>query len=405
MHRSARTLLTVCVVLLLVIGVSMLYSTSYTAWGESLLKRQLLWIGAGAVGALVIAWRLDYRVLGKYSWWLLGMFALLLGYLALANILYRLSFVPKSITDHMPFIAGLTKGSSRWLRIWKFSLQPSEFAKLAIVLLLANYLPRHARHTREFYRGFLKPLGAVGLVVALILLGGDLSTTAIAGCTVGALAFIGGVRLRYLVLITILGLSLAIGAIASSEERISRITSYRNPESVQQTDGYQLWHSQLALGSGGWTGLGFTQSRMKRYYLPEAHTDFIVAIIGEELGFVGVAGLVVLYLGVVAAGLWMAVLAVDREGALICCGVALSFGLHALINISVVSGFCPTTGVTAPLVSYGGSSIVSTLLSMGLMLSVVRVAEQEHAKASAAAPVPAERPFRQLAYRRRNRSK
>jgi cell division protein FtsW len=230
-------------------------------------------------------------------------------------------------------------------------------------------------------RGFLKPMVAVGFVAGLILLGGDLSSTAITGWVIFGLAFVGGVRLRYLFIVLLAGLVMAGTAIKLSPERISRITSYRNPEEVQATDGYQLWHSQLALGSGGWRGLGFTNSRMKRYYLPEAHTDFIVAIIGEELGFLGVASLVILYAGLMTSAFWLAALAPDREGMLICTGVALLLGLQALVNVSVVSGFCPTTGVTAPFLSYGGSSIVASLLGIGLTLSVSRISEQEFREA------------------------
>jgi len=376
--------LIISVALLLIIGISMLYSTSYTAFGESLLKKQLLWVGGGLLAAGLAGGLLDYRRLNRYAWWILALFVALLGYLGLAFILYRTGLAPTSWLKKLPFITGLTKGSLRWLRVWNFSLQPSEFAKLALVLFLAAYLPRHARHTLEFYRGFLKPMAAAGTVVGLILLGGDLSSTAIAGGVVFGMAFMGGVRLRYLTLCVLAGALLAGAAIRLSPERMSRMTSYRDPERYQQDDGYQLWHSQLAIGSGGWRGLGFTNSRMKRYYLPEAHTDFIVAIIGEELGFLGVLSLILLYAALVAAILWTGALAADREGMLLCAGVAMIIGLQALVNISVISGFCPTTGVTAPFISYGGSSVVASLLGLGLVLSVSRIGEQDAALAAQA---------------------
>jgi cell division protein FtsW len=358
--------------MLLLFGLTMLYSTSYAVYGEEKMLRQMVWTVIGTAGAL-IAGALDYRRLIRYGWPLLGIAALALLYLAVANVLHHLGGTARDIAGALPFVSGLHVGSARWLGISFVRIQPSEFAKVAIILFLAYYFGRHARHLGTFYQGFFKPMAAVGVVGMLILLGGDLSTTAITGGMVGILAFVAGVRLRYLLLIALAGMTLGVAAIRISPERMARITSYRNPEAHQQDEGYQLWFSQLALGSGGWRGLGFTNSRMKHRYLPEAHTDFIVAIIGEELGFFGVAAVLVLYIFLTLSTLWIGILALDREGLLLCCGVALSFGLHAFVNIGVVSGFLPTTGVTAPLISYGGSSVVGALLEVGLVMSVSRV--------------------------------
>jgi cell division protein FtsW len=399
-HKYARILLIISVLALLIFGISMLYSTTYAAFGESLLKKQLMWIGGGILLAALIASLVDYRQLTRRGWWILGAAFLPLGYLGLANILHHAGLLSDTLVGKLPLVTGLSKGSLRWFQIWKFSVQPSEFAKLAIILFLAGYLPRHARHMRDFYRGFLKPLGAAGIVTGLILLGGDLSSTAITGSVVFGLAFIGGVRLRYLALSVLAGLLLAGVAIKMSPERMSRITSYRDPERFQKDDGYQLWYSQLAIGSGGLKGLGFTNSRMKRYYLPEAHTDFIVAIVGEEWGYLGIGFLILAYSALATSILWIGVLAPDREGALLCAGIGLLAGLQALVNISVVSGFCPTTGVTAPFVSYGGSSIVATLLGIGLVLNVSRVGENEAAAARQAQEAERREPL----YRRRLRS-
>ena len=155
------------------------------------------------------------------------------------------------------------------------------------------------------------------------------------------------------------------------------MTTYRNPEPIQQGEGYQLWHSQLALGSGGWAGLGITQSRMKQYYLPEAHTDFIVAIVGEELGFRGVLGLMLLYCLLGGSIFAMAALAQTKGAILMCVGIGWTLAFQAFVNIGVVSGFGPTTGVTAPFLSYGGSSMLSCMAAVGLLLSVSRVCEKE----------------------------
>ncbi len=353
--------------LLLLFGLTMLYSTSYAVYGEDKLLRQMIWIVAGTVAALTLS-RFDYHRLMRYVFLGLNLCGLALAYLALANVMHHLNGGFRAFAAAMPFVSGLHVGSARWINLSVVSVQPSEFAKLAIILFLAAYFGRYARRLDSFYHGFFKPMFIVGVVTLLILLGGDLSSTVITGAIVFVLAFIAGVRLRYLTLIVLFGVALGAAAIQISPERMSRITSFRDPETHQRDEGYQLWFSQLALGSGGWRGLGFTESRMKHRYLPEAHTDFIVAIIGEELGFTGIAAALFLYLLLTLSILGIGTSAPDREGMLMCCGVALSFGLHAFVNIGVVSGFLPTTGVTAPLISYGGSSIVVALLEIGIVL-------------------------------------
>ena len=278
-------------------------------------------------------------------------------------------------------------------------MQPSEFATLGIILFLGRYFGYHSRHFHTFYRGFGKPMLAVGGVVVLILLGGDLSTTAITGAMIFCLSFVAGVRLRFLVLAGVLGVALAVAAMHASPTRMARFLYYRYPEQYQDNETYQLWASQLAIGSGGWRGLGFTESRMKRRYLPEAHTDFIVAIAGEELGFAGIALLLLLYATMIFSILWIGAMAADREGVLICSGVALALGLRAFVNIGVVGGFLPTTGVTAPLISYGGSSAVASLLGVGLVLNVGKVAHRIAMETALDRPQPAPPPSRHLSHR------
>lgn len=389
MHRTARAALITLVTLLLVFGAVMLYSTTYAAHAEKMLTRQLQWIVLGSLAAL-IARAVPYRDWGRYSTVLLVLVSLSLAYLALASILYRKPFELRTLVEHLPLVGGPTKGSFRWLRLWRFgllpsdppksvlvSIQPSEFAKPALILFLASYFGRHARHVHEWRRGFAIPILRSGVVIGLILLGGSLSATAITGCVVLSLLFIAGVRLRYLCLTVALGLILVATVLAISPERRSRITSFRHPEREQASSGYQLHASKLALGSGSWAGLGFTKSRMKQQYLPEAHTDFIVSIVGEELGFIAVVSLVLAYLALVGVGYWIAAKASDREGTLIGAGVATSLAVHAFVNISVVSGFGPTTGVTAPFISSGGSSMIASLIGVGLLLNVSRRSEEE----------------------------
>ncbi|MDT8389030.1 MAG: putative peptidoglycan glycosyltransferase FtsW [Lentisphaeria bacterium] len=376
MSRIARTILLACAVALLLFGVSMLYSTTYSNFSEWYLKRQLVWIAVGGIGAGLICWKFNDSVLRKYVVWLLAGVGLALFYLAVVNLLHGHA-ATRELAGKFPFVGGLSVGSARWIRFKAISLQPSELAKPVIILYLSAYFPRNARHAKKVWRGFLKPMLVVGVLTGLILLGGDLSSTVITGGIVGVAAFIGGMRLRYIVLILAGGCLLALAAVKISPERVSRVTSFKNPEDCQQDEGYQLWYSQLALGSGGVKGMGFTRSRIKHQYLPEAHTDFIVAIIGEELGFLGVAGLIALYLGLGGSAFWLAMLAHDREGMILCGSIAAVFTLQSFVNISVVSGFGPTTGVTAPFLSYGGSSMIVSLVMVGLLLASSARGERE----------------------------
>lgn len=354
----------------------MLYSTTYSNFSEWYLKRQLVWIAAGGVGAGLICWKFNDRILRNYISWLLAGVGLALLYLAVVNGLHEHA-ATRELSKKFPFVGGLSVGSARWIRFKAISLQPSELAKPIIILYLAGYFPLNTRHAKKIWRGFLKPMLVVGVLTGLVLLGGDLSSTVITGSIVGVAAFIGGMRLRYIILILAAGCLLAVAAVKISPERVARVTSFKNPEDCQQDEGYQLWHSQLALGSGGVMGMGFTRSRIKHQYLPEAHTDFIVAIIGEELGFLGVAGLIVLYLGLGCSAFWLAILAHDREGMILCGSIAAVFTLQSFVNISVVSGFGPTTGVTAPFLSYGGSSMIVSLVMVGLVLASSARGERE----------------------------
>ncbi len=208
--------------------------------------------------------------------------------------------------------------------------------------------------------------------MGFIFLGKDLSTTVITAGVVLAMMFLAGVRTRFLLLLVLLGAAAGTAAIATNPERVTRVVSYRHPELSKQDDGYQLWHSHLAMGSGGLRGRGFTRSIMKQVYLPEAHTDFIIAVLGEELGYVGVLAVLGLYVLFLVSTVGIAYMCRDPVDMLICMGVGLLVAFQALVNISVVSGWCPTTGLTAPFLSYGGSSIISILLCVGLVFNVCR---------------------------------
>ena len=215
------------------------------------------------------------------------------------------------------------------------------------------------------------------LIAGLIFAGKSMSVTVITSAVAMAIFFVAGVRLRYLAAIGFLGLA-GIGFIAiNSPERVERFTTFRNPEVYKQTGGYQLWNGQLALGSGGMKGLGFTNSRMKNAYLPEAHTDFILAVVGEELGYLSLLFVALGYMLFLGLALYIAHHAKDTAGMIIASGVGFAITGHAFVNMGVISGFGPTTGVTAPFLSYGGSSMISALIAIGLLWSISRSSEKD----------------------------
>ena len=368
--NSTKVFLIIVVCALISFGLCMLYSTSGIDWkpegpvlDNTALKKQLTFIFLGTFVAIFLHY-FDYRTLCRMSRIFMVIIGLLLLYLALAHA-FRKNF---------PFVRSIM-GAYRWIKIGPVSIQPSEFAKIAIILFLGDYFQRNNRHNGTFWKGFVKPSLPVAGIGLLIIAGGSLSVTMITGTLVLGLLFVCGVRIKWIIAIISAGVGLFYSVAKLSPERMSRITSFLNPEAVAQGDGYQLWNSLLALGSGGPFGKGFTESRMKLEYLPEAHNDFILSIVGEELGFVGLCLVICLYLAFLYASLKIAAHATDYRGMVVATGLGLGICLHGMVNIGVISGALPTTGVTAPFISYGGSSMLSALISVGILMSVARESE------------------------------
>ncbi len=358
----------VSILLLVTFGLVMLYSTSSAKYGQAMFKKQIVFCIIGISTALFIQF-LDYRRLAKYINLFLILVALSLLYLVIAHVCYR-----AKIPFHFPLTSGkATHGAFRWLKLGGISVQPSEFLKIVVTFFIANYYSRNQRYSGKFFKGFFIPLSLAGIAIGLVLLGGDLSMTVIIAMITLGTAFVGGLRLRYLLLVFLLGIAGIFGISKVNPERLSRFETYQTPEASQKGDGYQLWLSELAIGSGGVVGIGFGRSRMKDFYLPDAHTDFIISIVGEELGFCGVVFIMILYLFIFSFAVSITLSAVDNLGTYLGAGLSLAIILPALFNIAVVSGYCPTTGITAPLLSYGGSSLFTTYVGIGLILSISRV--------------------------------
>ena len=336
---------------IILFGLCMLYSTSSggESGGRMFFIKQSAWVTIGALGALAI-YCIGYKRLSRMSLvWLL---------LAAAGLVVALFF---------PEI----NGARRWIRFAGISIQPSEFAKLAIVLYLADYLPRRQRLINSF-EGALPAFAWVGLVAGLICLGKDLGNTLLLAWTVMLVLFVAGMRLRWLML-PLACLPVLVYSIMSYDPmRWARMTSFMDPEATEKASGYQLWNSLLALGSGGWQGLGFTRSRMKAMYLPEAHTDFIMSIVGEELGLAAILAVILGYIIITYCGIRISMASNEKQGMLLGIGLVSLVASQAVINLGVVSGSFPTKGMPAPLISYGGSNMLSCLFALALILSIDR---------------------------------
>ncbi|MDD3155222.1 MAG: FtsW/RodA/SpoVE family cell cycle protein [Victivallaceae bacterium] len=359
--KAVRIVL-VFVVVLLVFGLTMLYSTSYGVAGSKYFRNQLIWAALGigcGTGAFLIGYR---HLVNAASELMIGTFLLLL------------------MTLFFPAI----NGAHRWIRIplpglSALSLQPSELAKVVLVLFTAKYCSANFRT----FMLFRSPNGLIRFgflilpVIGAILVGGDLGTTTLCCLTIFAMLLAGGLYLRYLLMfLPVIPIGILL-ILRFNAERASRITSFLDPELVSGEEGYQLWTSLLALGSGAWTGIGFMSSRMKAHYLPEAHTDFIMAIVGEELGLVGLLFVLVCY-GIFAYyTMKIAISASSRVGMLTAFGLGTFISLQAIINLAAMSGAMPTKGMPAPFVSYGGTNLLVCLTAVGILLSIAADAENQ----------------------------
>lgn len=306
------------------------------------------------LACLAVAMRLNYRRLKRWLWLVASVAALLL------------------VLVHVPSLGQSRGGSTSWLALGPASLQPSEFAKLAVVLLGAYFLSNRRSHVGDFL-SFAWPFGALGMVFcALVVLEGDLGTALIIAGIVLGMFWLGGMKARHWLALASTGLLGALVLVLTSQERLSRFLVFWDPSRDPTDSGYQLMQSLIALGRGGWLGAGPGQSVQKFQYLPEAHTDMIFSILGEELGFVGCAVVIFLFVILAVASWRLASCCADGMGKLLIGGCGMLITLQAAINIGGVIGALPLTGVPLPFVSYGRSSLVVMLACVGLILAVAR---------------------------------
>ncbi|MGD9764550.1 MAG: putative lipid II flippase FtsW [Candidatus Binatia bacterium] len=264
-------------------------------------------------------------------------------------------------------------GAQRWIALGGFSLQPSEFVKLGVVLFLARWISRHRERMASFVDGVLPALVCVGLCCALILGQPDFGTTIILGGLALLMLFIGGARPWHIGSLVLLGLFGIVAAVQVAPYRMRRMFAFLDPFEHSQDSGFQLVQSLIAFGSGGVTGVGLGESKQKMLFLPEAHTDFIFALVGEELGLVGALLVLALFAVIAVRGLRVAVRHPDPFASLLAFGITAVLILSAVVNIGVVLGALPTKGLPLPLMSYGGSALLATMIQVGVLAALSRM--------------------------------
>lgn len=315
-------------------------------------KKQILWTFIGLI-AMIVIMKINYRHLKSFA----------IPLMVISLVCLILVVTPLGID---------TKGSSRWLGVGSLSFTPSELAKLGMVMFLAKTLEVNIDKIKSFTSGILPYLLLLGVVCGLIMLQPDLGTAfAIAGTTFFML-LAAGARGSHLTMIGLSGLGVVGALIAVAPYRMERFLAFINPWKYPTDEGFQTIQSLYALGSGGLFGMGLGRSRQKFFYLPEQHTDFIFAILGEELGFIGVFLVISLFLLFAWRGFKIAINAPDTFGSLLAAGITIMIVFQAAINIGVVSGALPVTGITLPFISYGGSSLLFTMAAVGLLLNISR---------------------------------
>ena len=275
----------------------------------------------------------------------------------------------------VPGVGRVVNGSQRWIPLAGFTLQPSEFAKFALVLWLSGYMVRHGEELRTALRGLLKPISVLVLFALLLLSEPDFGATVIILGTAFGMLFMGGARLIYVLGLIVSAVAIMAGMILMAPYRMQRLMAYQDPWSDPFGSGFQLIQSLIAYGRGEWLGVGLGNSVQKLFYLPEAHTDFVFSIWAEETGLVGAVAVIILFAVFVGRIVFMGYrfLLESREFEAYCCfGFALVFAGQAFVNMGVSSGLLPTKGLTLPFISYGGNSLMMSCITVGLLLKLER---------------------------------
>lgn len=348
------------VLMLLCYGLIMVFSASSASAHYQFddayyfIKRQFAWALIGIVIMFAVS-RISYKTIYKYA----------LHLMVISIILLIL----------VPIVGIEVKGAKRWLGFGSFSFQPSEVAKFAVIVFLARSLSVNGEALKTFTKGFLPYVFIIGLMALLVFIEPHLSGAIVIALTGFIILWAAGAKLSHFVTIGFPALAIAVIAMVSAPYRMARVTAFFDPFKDSSGDGFQIVQSLYAIGSGGFFGLGLGQSRQKYLYLPEAQNDFIFSIICEELGFIGAALVVVLFVMLLWKGVKIAANAPDRFSKLLVTGIIGLIAVQVIINIAVVTSSIPATGMPLPFFSYGGTSLVFILAEMGVVLSVSRECE------------------------------
>lgn len=340
------------------LGLGLIMVTSTSAWSlegadYGLLRKQALFAVLGLVGAIIIS-MIDYHRIRPHIWWIFGM----------TLIVLALCYVPG--------IRKQINGEYRWIGTESFGFQPSECAKLVVVVMLAYWYSSHKNKVKTFMKGFIAPAILCGFPILLIFGEKDMGTAVALAVAAGCVMFAGGTRIFYLLGTAFFAISGLALAVFSNPNRRARMMSFQDLEETRLAQGLQQWRALLAMSNGGVNGVGLGNSSEKHGFLPYAHTDFIFAPIGEELGLYGTMGVLLGYGLIVFWGIMLAIQTKDTFGRLIVIGVVFIIFCPAMLNIAVVTACLPNSGLPLPFISCGGTNLIFTLAAVGVLASVQR---------------------------------
>lgn len=375
--RGHDLVLFTAVAALVVLGIVMVYSASAVFARQKyldaayFLRRDLAYSAVGFL-AMYLGARVDYSIYRRLCYPLLG---------GAAALLVLVLFVGARIN-----------GATRWLHLGPASFQPAELAKFALWVYLAYSLAKKAEQIKSFTVGFLPHFAVCGIMAALVLKQPDLGTAVVLLATTIIVLFVAGAKIGYIIVAALMMLPIGWKIIVGTPWRLRRILAFLDPWQFRRDVGYQISESLISVGSGGVSGVGLGDGKQKLFFLPEAHTDFIGAIIGEELGLLGLCAVMAIFGVLVWRGLRTAWLARDSFGRYLAFGLTIQFTLQALIHLGVVLGLLPTKGLTLPFVSYGGTSLIISMFAAGVLLNI---------STGQAAPEPTRLPARRRLFNRR----
>lgn len=355
--KKERILLIIAVVLLNLFGLIMIYSAS-NIWSEykfndpyKYLKSQGLFLIISYITLFIVS-KVPYVEYKKKS-----------------NVIFLVCVV-LLVLVLIPGVGSVRNGSRSWFGIGGFGIQPSEFTKLGLIIFTSKYLSNNSKEIRDIKKGVLPILGILLLIFGLIMLEPDFGTGVVIVMTIVVLLFTSGVKMNFFIKIGVLGLIGVVALIIIAPYRMQRILSFINPWNDPLGSGFQIIQSLYAIGPGGLLGLGFGNSVQKHFYLPEPQTDFIFSIISEEFGFMGVLLVSILFITIIYSGFKMAMKCEDLFGKYLAFGITFGLAFQTMLNLMVVVGLIPVTGVTLPFLSYGGSSLLITMCGMGILLNI-----------------------------------